>query len=62
MCVRAAVGRDFTSAAALALNKDDPAALSAIGLVASAAYYMSPRVRLLIGYPGQEKRAFDRLC
>ena len=54
-----AVADKEPSAAVLALNKDDPAALSAIGLVASAAYYMSPRVRVLIGYPGQEKRAFD---
>lgn len=42
--------------AANALNRDDPAALGAIGLVASAAYYMTPRVRELIGYPGQESR------
>jgi hypothetical protein len=27
--------------------------------VASAGYYMSPRVRELIGYPGQERRAYD---
>lgn len=45
--------------AAEALNKEDAAALSAIGLVASAAYYMSPRVRTLIGYPGQERRTYD---
>jgi hypothetical protein len=42
--------------AANALNRDDPAALGAIGLAASAAYYISPRVRELIGYPGQESR------
>jgi len=42
--------------AANALNRDDPAAMGAIGLAASAAYYMSPRVRKLIGYPGQESR------
>lgn len=41
------------------LNAHDAQALSAIGLVASAAYYMSPRVRELIGYPGQEKRTYD---
>jgi len=38
------------------LNRSDPAALSAIGLVASAGYYMTPEVRRLIGYPGQESR------
>lgn len=43
-------------AAANLLNKEDTPALSAIGLVASAGYYMEPRVRKLIGYPGQEKR------
>ncbi len=42
--------------AAVQLNAADPQALAAIGLVASAAYYMQPRVRELIGYPGQEKR------
>jgi hypothetical protein len=41
------------------LNRDDPEALSTIGLVAAAAYFMTPRVRTLIGYPGQEKRTFD---
>jgi hypothetical protein len=42
--------------AANALNRSDPAAMSAVGLVASAAYYMMPKVRSLIGYPGQESR------
>jgi hypothetical protein len=42
--------------AANALNRDDPVAMGAVGLVASAAYYMTPRVRDLIGYPGQESR------
>lgn len=41
------------------MNLQDAPALSAIGLVGSAAYYMSPRVRSLIGYPGQERRTFD---
>lgn len=56
--LRAAAGRPPV-AAAEALNRDDPAALGAIGLVASAGYYMSPRVRALIGYPGQENRPAD---
>ena len=42
--------------AAQKLNTDDPAALTAIGLVASGGYYMTPRVRELIGYKGQESR------
>ena len=41
------------------LNTEDPDALSAIGLAAAAAYYMQPRVRELIGYPGQENRPGD---
>ena len=45
--------------AAEALNQQDAQALTAIGLIASAGYYMSPRVRDLIGYPGQERRTFD---
>jgi hypothetical protein len=39
-----------------ALNSGDHEAFGAISLVASAAYYMVPRVRELIGYPGQENR------
>jgi hypothetical protein len=42
--------------AANALNSGDHEAFGAISLVASAAYYMVPRVRELIGYPGQESR------
>ena len=38
------------------LNRDDPAALQAIGLAASAAYYMDGRVRDRLGYPGQDSR------
>ena len=53
--LRAAAGKPAAEAAA-ALNRDDPAALGAIGLVASAGYYMNPRVCALIGYPGQESR------
>jgi hypothetical protein len=53
--IRKAMGQDPREAAE-ALNKNDPEALTAIGLIASAGYYMSDRVRELIGYPGQEKR------
>ena len=44
------------TAAAEALNRDDPEALGAIGLIASAIYYMDPDVRKRLGYPGQEQR------
>lgn len=53
--LRAAAGHSAQEAARR-LNTEDPEALSAIGLAASAAYYMQPRVRELIGYPGQESR------
>jgi len=56
--LRAAAGKP-PAAAAETLNRDDPAALGAIGLVASAGYYMSAQVRELIGYPGQESRPAD---
>lgn len=51
----AAEGQD-PQQAANALNTSDAAALSAIGLAASAGYYMTPQVRELIGYPGQQSR------
>lgn len=41
------------------LNEHDVEALSAIGLLTSAAYYISPVVRELIRYPGQESRPAD---
>lgn len=53
--VSKAGGRD-ASEAANELNRTDADALSAIGLVASAGYYMTPHVRDLIGYPGQQSR------
>lgn len=51
----ASVGKDARDAAN-ALNQSDGAALTAIGLVASAGYYMSPAIREKIGYPGQQSR------
>ena len=48
--------------AARSLNETDPTALAAIGLLASAAYYMDEEVRRLIGYPGQSARPFDPLA
>ncbi len=53
-----AAGQDPTEAAH-ALNREDAEALGAIGLLASAAYYIQPKVRQLIGYPGQENRPVD---
>lgn len=38
------------------MDRSDAAALSAIGLVTLAGYYMTAEVRRLIGYPGQESR------
>jgi hypothetical protein len=56
--LRAVVGKP-ADAAARALNGSDPTALAAIGLVASAAYYMNPEVRKKIGYPGQDSSPID---
>lgn len=53
--LRAAAGHPAEEATRR-LNAEDPDALAAIGLAASAAYYMQPQVRELIGYPGQESR------
>lgn len=36
------------------LRGDDPAALETLVLLVTGAYYMHPRVRKLIGYPGQK--------
>ena len=52
-----AIERDGDARAAiLQLAADDPAAFSALGLIVVSAYHMTPRVRELIGYPGQESR------
>ena len=56
--LRAAVGKP-ADAAARVLNDVDPKALAAIGLVASAAYYMNEEVRKKIGYPGQDSSPID---
>lgn len=36
------------------LNRDDPDGLATLGLVVTGAYYLNPRIRRLIGYPGQK--------
>jgi hypothetical protein len=56
--IQSAQGREPRPAAEK-LHASDESALGAIGLIASSAYYMSPRVRELIGYPGQTSRPFD---
>lgn len=41
------------------LNKGDGEAFNAVTTIAIATYYMNPRVRELIGYPGQENVQYD---
>jgi hypothetical protein len=41
------------------LNAADGEAFSALTTVVIATYYMNPKVRSLIGYPGQESVAYD---
>lgn len=41
------------------LNRADGAAFGAVTTVTIATYYMNPRVRELIGYPGQENVQYD---
>jgi hypothetical protein len=43
-----------SGATARALHADDPPAFAALALMATGAYYLHPRVRRLIGYPGQK--------
>jgi hypothetical protein len=38
---------------------DDPAAIIALTVLVSGAYYMNPEVRARLGYPGQEARPAD---
>ncbi len=56
--LQAAKGRDPTEAANDLLRNDE-AAFNALGLAASGAYYMSPKVRELLLYPGQEDVKYD---
>lgn len=41
------------------LYKADPEAFNAISLVASGGYYMTPEVRAVLGYPGQESVPYN---
>lgn len=54
-----ACASEDAEAAARRVNDDDPQALAAIGLIASAVYYFDPKVMELIGYPGQTPRTYD---
>ena len=47
------------SASVNALYRDDVDAFNALSLAASGGYYMSPRVREILGYPGQEAVPYD---
>jgi len=48
-----APGTDDALGDARRLAADDPAGFGALGLIASGAYFMHPKVRRLIRYPGQ---------
>lgn len=50
----AAQGRD-PRAEVQRLNDEQPAAFGVLALVATGAYYLNPRIRRLIGYPGQKR-------
>jgi hypothetical protein len=41
------------------INRDDGAAFSALTTIVITTYFMNPRVRELIGYPGQESVQYD---
>ncbi len=51
----AAAGQEAATVLEL-LNQEDHKAIGAIGVAASAAYYMHPEVHRLLGYPGQTAR------
>ncbi len=42
-----------------ALHEDDAAAFDAVSTLVITTYYMNPKVRDLIGYPGQENVTYD---
>lgn len=53
------LGESFSLEALAGYLSVDEEAYSALTLCVAAAYYLSPEVRDLIGYPGQEARSFD---
>ncbi len=56
--LRAADGQDPESFIR-GLADQDPVTFRSFGLIVAGGYYLSPQVRALIGYPGQERRPFD---
>ena len=57
-----AVAADIAGGAEAALerlNTEDGDAFNAVTTIALCTYYMNPRVRELIGYPGQENVSYD---
>lgn len=55
----AAIDSTNLSASVNTLYKADPEAFNAISLAASGGYYMTPEVRQVLGYPGQESVPYD---
>lgn len=55
----AAIDTANLSASVNTLYKDDPDAFGAISLAASGGYYMTPKVREILGYPGQESMTYN---
>ena len=55
----AAIDVGNLSASVNALYKSDPDAFNALSLAASGGYYMTPEVREVLGYPGQESVPFN---
>jgi hypothetical protein len=55
----AAIDSTNLSASVNTLYKADPDAFNAISLAASGGYYMTPEVRQVLGYPGQESVPYD---
>jgi hypothetical protein len=55
----AAIDRASLSDSVNTLYKADAEAFNAISLVASGGYYMTPAVREVLGYPGQESVPYD---
>lgn len=51
----AAAGAEDADAAVRRLNDTDPDAFGALATAVTGAYYLHPRVRKLLGYPGQKE-------
>lgn len=56
LCViEAAAGRE-PAVELVRLREQEPASFDTLALLVTGAYYMVPRVRKLVGYPGQKRR------